>query len=243
MRAASRDRAVLVCGAAGELGSAVANRLAREGTALVLVDVDEPSLERVAGQASDWKTPVAQVVADLTTENGRLRLATALSELTGAIPSVLVSHARIETRAPFLSVEPRDYRRQMDASVEAAFFAGQQLACQWIESDSAGVVVHIASIAGTVHFPERSACATAMAALRGLTGAMAYELAPHGIRVNAVAPGCLETAVNGIERTSVPAGRLGSADEVAGVISFLVSERSSYITGQTITVDGGYSLQ
>ena len=244
MRASSFDRrSALICGATGEIGKAVAKRLACEGAALVLVDADELSLERLAKEANTWGTAVDLVVADVMTANGRQRLATRLSKLTEGVPSVLVSHSLIETRASFLSVQPKDYRCQMDAVVEATFFVGQQMARQWIELDSAGVVVHIGSIAGTVHFPERSAYATAMAALQGLTGAMAYELAPHSIRVNAVAPGCLDAAGNSIERSAVPAGRFGSADEIAGVVSFLVSERSSYITGQTITVDGGYLLQ
>ena len=161
-------------------------------------------------------------------------------------------------------ISPRQYlfKRFMDTSnaewdavlslnFEQALYASQAAARQMVEKGSGGRIIFLSSVAGTTPMLETSAFGVSLAALRALAKMGAVDLAPHGITVNVIAAGWLETewatpylSTEGraiIER-DIPAGRVGLADEVGGLCCFLASELSSYITGTVLTVDGGYTL-
>jgi glucose 1-dehydrogenase len=190
-------------------------------------------------------------VGDVTSEADRARALDSIGGTEAGFPDILVNNAGIERQAPFVSTTFEDYDRHKQVLLDAVFFLTQSVVNAWMESKTSGTVLNIASVAGDVHFPGLAAYSTAKAGIRGMTGALALELAPFSIRVNAVAPGHIDTEMSSVKNdpgatarrvASIPAGRLGTPEDVAGVAAFLVSERASYITGQTLTVDGGYTL-
>src|SRR5262249_4701707 len=136
--------------------------------------------------------------------------------------------------------------------VVAGFDLARLFVREWIERRIAGAIVNIASVAGAIHFDALSAYSTAKSAVRGMTGALAVDVAPPAIRVSAAAPGHIDTEMSTVSNdperlaarlASIPAGRLGRPADIAALAAFLASDRASYITGQTVTIDGGLTLQ
>ncbi len=216
-----------------------------------LIDLQEKKLREVAQEILSLGGTAFFWVGDITSEAERERALGSIGGSAVGFPDILVNNAGIERSAPFFSTTFEDYHQQMQVLLEAVFFLTRDVVNAWAESKTGGTVLNIASVAGDVHFPGLAAYATAKAGVRGMTGALALELAPLGIRVNAVAPGHIDTEMSSVRSdpeatsrrvASIPAGRLGTPEDVAAVAAFLVSERASYITGQTLTVDGGYTL-
>jgi NAD(P)-dependent dehydrogenase (short-subunit alcohol dehydrogenase family) len=144
-----------------------------------------------------------------------------------------------------------DWRALFAGILETAFFFCQGVGAELLATDSPGSIVSVSSISGMNTAPFHIGYGTAKAAVVAMTRTMAVELAASGIRVNAVAPGVTETAASatyvdddpGRDRTAIAMGRRGTPEEQAGAILFLLSDLSSYITGQTLLVDGGLNLK
>jgi len=155
------------------------------------------------------------------------------------------------TWMPSTRVTREDWRALFTANLETAFFTSQAVAAELVAGGLPGSIVSISSISGMNTAPFHIAYGTAKAAVVAMTRTMAVELATAGIRVNAVAPGVTETAASRTytdadpdrDRTAVAMGRRGTPEEQAGVILFLLSDLSSYVTGQTLLVDGGLNLK
>jgi 3-oxoacyl-[acyl-carrier protein] reductase len=162
---------------------------------------------------------------------------------------LLVNCAGIMQDAPLAMTRPDDLRRTFEVNVFGSYFCCQY-AARLMARNRHGVIINLASAVGEQGSAGQSAYAASKAALSGLTRSLARELAPQGIRVNAVAPGLIDTdmtaAYQGKAKESVIArtmlGRSGEAHEVAGLIVFLASERAAYITGQVIAINGGLQL-
>lgn len=252
MSGALSERTALITGAAQGIGRGIALRLASEGARVALLDVQRKALDEVVAEIAGRGSSAIALAADLTSDADQQRALETVATSPIGFPSILINNAGIERRAWFVSTTRAELDAQLEVNVKAIFALSQRIARRWIENGTAGAIVNIASIAGVVHFNENSAYAMTKAAVRGLTGSMALELARHGIRVNAVAPGYIDTTMSWVRNdpdalarriATIPVGRLGRPDDVAAVCSFLASPRASYITGQTITVDGGYTLQ
>jgi NAD(P)-dependent dehydrogenase (short-subunit alcohol dehydrogenase family) len=171
-----------------------------------------------------------------------------LADELGGI-DVLVNNAGTGTDTPFLKMELDDWQRVIDVDLTAAFTASQEAGRRMMRAGG-GSIVNVTSVHEHVPLEGAAPYVAAKHGLGGLTKAMAFELAPHGIRVNAVAPGEIATGMTGmedvdphtVEREGIPAGRPGSAHEIATMIAFLVSDDASYVTGQSLVVDGGMML-
>jgi NAD(P)-dependent dehydrogenase (short-subunit alcohol dehydrogenase family) len=246
------QRTVLVTGGARGIGRAIASAAAAAGARVIVVDIDRVGAEETARSIAHTGASALAFTCDIASDMARGALLRAVASSPFGWPDILVNNAGVQIVATALALDDEAWQHTLAVNLEAPFRLTQSLAREWISRAAAGAVVNIASIAGYVHFPLHAAYSTSKAGLRALTGALALELAPHRIRVNAVAPGHVNTAMSLVARDAealaerlreIPLARLATPEDIASVVVYLASSRAAYITGQTVTVDGGYTLQ
>jgi len=238
------DRVALITGAARGIGRAIAERFAREGAALVVAGRGE-AIESVADALRRRGGSVTAVRGDLADPAHAKQLVQACVETHDRL-DVLVANAGILLPGLVGMTSVDSMREMLEVNVVAAMNL-TQFAVRPMRRSSAGSVIHLGSIAGGRGLEGASAYSAAKAAIAGFTRAAAKELAPHGIRVNAIAPGFIDTEMTREmperqreERlASIRIGRAGRPEEVADCALFLACDQSSYVTGQVIGVDGG----
>jgi glucose 1-dehydrogenase len=245
-------RVAFVTGGGSGIGRAVARRLAAEGACIGVVDiVADAAAETARSIEADGGRAVA-LTADVSDAASVARAVEAAEEAMGPI-DVLVNNAGIMGYRPFLFLRESDWDATMAVNAKGVFLCSQAVAKRLVELGRPGTIINISSITGDVAIEFQAHYAASKGAVRMLTKGMALELAAHGITVNAVAPGVVETgmtsqlladpAVAEVTLPLIPLGRAAQPEEVAGVVAFLASADARYVTGTTVVVDGGYLIR
>ena len=247
-------RVIVVSGAGGGgIGTTVSRMAAEAGATVIAVSRSKENLdEHVAPLAQDGLS-VVPVAADASTDDGIGAVIDQARRTEGNLYGLvnIAGGAEPSTWMPSTRVSRADWRELFAANLETAFFMSQAVAAELRAQGLPGSIVSISSISGMNTAPFHIAYGTAKAAIVAMTRTMAVELAPDNIRVNAIAPGVTETAASRTytdpdpdrDRRAIAMGRRGRPEEQAGAILFLLSDLSSYVTGQTLLVDGGLNLR
>jgi meso-butanediol dehydrogenase / (S,S)-butanediol dehydrogenase / diacetyl reductase len=249
----------VVTGAGSGIGRAIATELAARDHTVVVTDLDLAAAEATAKELARVGDPGASALAlDVTDAAQAKSVAEAVAQRHGAI-DVWVSNAGISKMQRFLDVTPEDLRRTLAVNLEGIFLCGQAAAAVMIGGGGAGVIVNVASMAGKQgRVPYLADYVASKFGVVGLTQAMAFELAPHGITVNSVCPGYVatpmqtrelgwEAALRGTTEDKVrqlyiddtPLGRLETPQDVARAVAFLAGPDARFITGEALAVNGG----
>lgn len=240
------QKAVLVTGAARGIGLATAKRFLAEGWRVALLDIDAETLHRSHAALANPGMTLA-LHCDVADPQGVERAFAVAAERFGRLDA-LVNNAGIAIFKPLLETTLADWERTLAVNLTGAFLCSQA-AAPLMRETGGGAIVNITSISGLRASTLRVAYGTSKAALAHLTKQQAAEFASLGIRVNAVAPGPVDTAMAKAVHTpairadyhaAIPLNRYGLEEELAHAIFFLCSEQSSYVTGQVLAVDGGF---
>jgi NAD(P)-dependent dehydrogenase (short-subunit alcohol dehydrogenase family) len=172
-----------------------------------------------------------------------------LADTLGGI-DVFVNNAATTRRVPFLELSWEDWQHTLDVDLNGAFLCAQRAARRMVQQGHGGRIVNITSVHEHVPLPNSAAYVAAKHGLGGLTKQMAFELAEHGITVNAIAPGEIATGMTDLEdvdphtqrREGIPVGRPGDAREIAALVIYLASDAAAYVTGASLLIDGGLLL-
>ncbi|MFS0722472.1 SDR family NAD(P)-dependent oxidoreductase [Paenibacillus sp. 1P07SE] len=243
-----KGKRAIVTGAARGIGLAIAVRFAVEGAKVALLDRDGAELERAAAMLRADGGDVRSLVCDLRDLSALEASANEAVAWLGGL-DLLVNNAGIAYREPFLSITPEHWDAVFDINVKAVFRLGQLAARAMIDCGQGGAIVNMSSKNGLAGSAELAHYNASKGAVQLLTESMAVELAPHGIRVNAIAPGFVDTPLDRELRESsglplyserTPMMRNGTMEEIASAFVFLASDEASYVTGATLRVDGGH---
>jgi NAD(P)-dependent dehydrogenase (short-subunit alcohol dehydrogenase family) len=236
----------VVTGAGGTLGRAITRRLAADGHAVAVADIDESAVQATCRQ-------VEAEGGDVRAWTGDLRDPLAVSALFDAVGStqILVNNAAVYPARPFLDIPLTEYD-DVHAVNQRGYWLCAQAAARQMVRDGGGAIINIASIVAHGGWADLASYAATKGAAVALTRALARELGPSGIRVNAVSPGAFPTAAERIhadpERYNQfvldhqALKRRGTPEELAAVVTFLAGPDSSFVTGQTIEVNGGWVM-
>ena len=235
----------LVTGAAQGIGFACAEALIEDGHFVIAADVNKDGVYDAVQRLGQEATPM---VCDMSDTDAILAMFDKIEADHGPV-SVLVNNAGIALPGDFLDYALDDFQKVIALNLTGVFLATQRAAKTMVAKGIQGAIVNMSSINAQVAIPAIPAYCSSKGGVMQLTKSAALALAPHGIRVNAVGPGSIDTAmmagVNAdpaaLERalSRTPLRRIGSAREIGDVVAFLASDKASYITGETIYVDGG----
>lgn len=239
------NRTAVITGGAAGLGWSMVQRFAAEGASIVIADLNADLAEERASELRDRGAQALSVGVDVTDEAAVDRMVQKAAELGGV--SILVNNAGITRDAVMRKMSLDDFRTVIDIHLQGAWLCTRAAVAQMRADGTAGAIVNMSSISGKVGNPGQSNYSTAKAGMVGMTKAIAKEVARYGIRVNAIAPGLIRTAMtDAMDQTalataleSVPLGRIGEPEDVADVALFLSSDLSSYMTGCLLEVTGG----
>ncbi len=253
---ASRLRVAIITGAAQGIGRAIAHRLARDGFAVAIVDINDGGLDEVKREIEALGAQTLALKADLTKLEDVQKVIQRSAEW-GQL-TVLVNNAGRVSITPFLEITEQEWDAIMTLNLKTVFFA-TQFAARHMQNGAR--VVNLSSISGRSGRADQAHYAAAKCAVISLTQSAALSFASQGITVNAVCPGVVDTPMtNGIHEirsvalgitpeeslarmvAKIPLGRLEKTEDVAGVVSFLCSPDAAYITGQSLNVCGGMEM-
>lgn len=242
-------RVAVVTGAAGGIGTAIAQEFASGGARLVLVDVDQERLDQLTSALPEGAATLPMAL-DLTADDASDKVISAARSAFGSV-DVLVNNAGITRFGRVENFSHQDWDDVMNINLRAPFLLSQALGRIMLNDGHGGSIVNIGSIGGRTANPQNIPYGVSKTAILGLTQQMAVEWGPFGIRVNAVNPGLTTWHMRGLEpdwevkrqqAEVVPLKRLAEPSDIAGVVAFLCSEAARCITGVMIDVDGGYLL-
>jgi NAD(P)-dependent dehydrogenase (short-subunit alcohol dehydrogenase family) len=242
------DRRALVTGASRGIGKAIALALARAGADIVLLGRSESDLAEVAVTIRGFGREAEVLICDLLHPPDLSELINRLGRI-----DILVNNSGMNIPEPFVTVTESHYDQIFGLNMRALFFLTQSVVNAMLASQVKGAIVNITSQMGHVGAANRTVYCAAKHAVEGFTKALAIEVAPHGIRVNSVAPTFVETeftkrmfADESFRKSvlsKIPIGRLGRPEDIAPAVVFLCSDVAALITGSCVKVDGGWTAQ
>lgn len=246
------DRSVLVAGGSSGIGKAVAARFAAEGAHVTVVGApdDSSDLAQTLSELSAKGYAVAGAAIDVSAADGAQAAVDACIEHGGRIDILVVTIGYIRYPDTFLESSVDTLQRTFDVNVKGTFLLGQCAARQ-MSKQGGGVIINTSSTNAFMGDEDTAVFSAAKAAVSNLTRVMAIDLAPHGIRVNAVIPGMIRTRASApmVEnagfwdtyKLKIPMDRPGEPEEIAGLYAFIASDDASYMTGSLVVYDGGFS--
>lgn len=241
-------KVALVTGGARGIGLACAASLGKAGAQVVIADVDGPALDQARSQLTGDGITASSIKCDV---GDKLQVDSMVEHAVSTFGGldIVVANAGIVKAAEFLEMSEEDFDAVIRVNLKGVFLTGQAAGRQMVKQKRGGAIINMSSVNGITAIPSIAGYNASKGGVNNLTRCMALSLAPHGIRVNAVGPGSIMTDVlksvagdaeamhKVLSRT--PMGRVGEPSEVGEVVAFLASDASSYMTGQTLYVDGG----
>lgn len=246
-----KNKVAIITGARRGMGRTHALTLAKAGAKVVVSDISQEDCEKVVEEIEKKKGEAIAIKCNVTKKEEVDKMVLAVVEKWGKV-DILVNNAGIAQFFPFLEMTEKDWDRTLDINLKGYFLCAQAVA-KVMTKQKAGVIINIASVAmgqQGIGFSNIAHYCASKGGIVGMTEALAVELAPYNIRVNAVSPGMIETQmIDSVKQdpkmmeailARVPMHRVGKPEEVSNLVLFLASDQSSYMTGSTVVIDGGW---
>lgn len=246
-----KDKVAIITGARGGMGKSHALTLAKAGAKVVVSDISKEDCQKVVKEIEKEKGEALAVKCDVTKKEEVDNMVKVAVDKWGKV-DILVNNAGICQFKPFLELSEEEWSRTIDINLKGYFLCAQAAAKEMVKKKS-GVIINIASVAmgqQGIGFPNIVHYCASKGGIVGMTEALAVELAHYNIRVNAISPGMIETPmIDSVKQdpkmmeamlARVPMHRVGKPEEVSNLVLFLASDASSYITGSTVIIDGGW---
>lgn len=247
-----KGKVAIVTGSRRGIGKGIAEKLAEAGAKIVISDISQEDCEALCKEIeARFHVQTIAVKCDVSNKAEVDSLIQKTVERFGRI-DILVNNAGIFFQKPFLEYTEEDWNKIIDVNLKSVYLCSQAAAKEMVKRNY-GKIVNIASIAGIIGYPGAAAYCASKAGIINLTREMALELASHKINVNAVAPGLIETPMTkfiienrqAFEATlaAIPWKRQGQPSDIANAAHYLASDEADYVTGHTLVVDGGWTIQ
>ena len=246
-----KNKNAIVTGAAQGIGRAIAQRYLQEGAKVVVSDVNDEKCQKTAEKLKEFGEVVA-VHTDVRQTLDVHNLVASAEDEFGEI-DILVNNAGIAIGGDLFDIKEEEFDKVIDVNLKGGFLCSQAVAKHMVDrvknGGPAGCIINMSSTNAKLAIPSQIPYTISKGGVRQMTNVLAQYLAPHGIRVNAIGPGSIDTSMLASVNESpeakkrllwrTPMGRIGTVEEVAGIATFLASDDASYVTGQTVYVDGG----
>jgi glucose 1-dehydrogenase len=255
-----KHKNALITGASSGIGQAIAICLAQEGANIAInyrsspegaEETEEIAMQKACGDIENCGVKSLLVQGDVSKEEDIIRMVNSTIDKFGSL-DILINNAGIQTECPSHEVKTEDFDRVIGVNLRGAFLCARETIKHFLSRNFPGVIINISSVHEIIPRPMYVSYSISKGGMENLTKTLALEYADRGIRVNAIAPGATITPINeawtndpkqkAIVESHIPMRRAGTSEEMAAAVAFLASDEATYITGQTLFIDGGLTL-